>query len=188
MGRFNSANIYEIKIRSKGNGTSEYSVEADDGTLGFVSADLTDGGKIYLLAYPEELGSVAYVGQTIRSIEKRFYNGVVRQGYKWAQSSNLFYLFVWDVDTYTGKVSRELDCIESELTYAARVNQGAWPLHQTAIKFRWFGQSQTARFAPAIAQQMMNELYDYLAKKASDVQLVESQRERMNYLLEETAI
>ncbi|EJL6335992.1 hypothetical protein NMR55_003086 [Vibrio cholerae] len=188
MGRFKSASIYEIKIRSKGNGTSEYSVKAEDGTVGFSKSDLSNGGKIYLLAYPEELGSVAYVGQTTRSIKKRFYDGVIRQGYKWSQCSNHFYLFVWDVDTYTGKVSRELDCIESELTYAARVNQGAWPLHQTAIKFRWFGQSQTARFAPEIAKKMMNELYDYLAKKANDVNLVEEQRKRMNYLLEQTAI
>ena len=188
MHRFKPANIYKLTIKKVNDNKSEYLVETLNGNNGFAHQDLSQGGKIYMVIYPDELGSTAYVGQTKRSMEKRFYDGVKRQGYKWAQSSSLFFLFVWDVNDFTRDASHELDSIESELTFACRLNQGAWPLLQTSIKFRWFRQSETAKNAPYIVIKMMNNLYDFLSQKSNNIKLVEAQRERTNSLLKQAAI
>lgn len=142
-----------------------------------------------MLIYPDELGSIAYIGQTIQSMRSRFYNGIIGQGYKWSKMNNSYSLFVWDVDEFTDVDSQDLDAIESELTFAARLNQGCWPLHQTAIKFRWFRQSNTARHAPYIVMGMMNDLYTFLSKRnKEDKQMIEGQRQRIIHLLEQAVI
>lgn len=167
---------------------ADYSIKSVGGTEGFLEPDTSRGGKIYMLIYPDGLGSIVYVGQTIRSMKDRFYGGIKRQGYKWSKKNCSYVLFVWDVNDFTGEESWGLDSIESELTLASRLNQGCWPLHQTAIKFRWFRQSETAGNAPYIVMEMINDLYDFLKDRHDNKNLVEGQRKRIIDLLKEVAI
>jgi len=186
--RLKKPNRYTISVVNNGD-YSSYNVEKSSGGNGFFPSDLEQGAKIYLLVNSNQLGTIQYIGQTIQSIRKRFYPGIRYQKYLWAKESGTYSLFIWDVRNII-KCGADLDCLESELVFATRVNQGVWPVKQTSIKFRWFRGNVTKGFgfeAPRVAIDMMNDIYSFLLSNKhltpEDIKIVSDQKTRMQQLL-----
>lgn len=181
-------NVYELHVTPNGK-VSTFTIKNTAGTNKFEQEDSTRGAKIYMLVSKDIGGTVCYVGQTVTSMQKRIYQGISYQSYRWSTQKNCYDLFVWNFSNHIGKCSSySLDSIEAELALATRVNQGEWPIFQTSIKFRWFALSNFGSTAQAIAPVMIEQLYDHLLARKNvsdnDIQLLKQQQLRARHLLE----
>lgn len=181
-------NVYELYVKPNGN-MSTFTITSNAGTNKFEQEDIARGAKIYMLVSKDIGGTVSYVGQTVTSMQKRLYQGILYQSYRWSKQTNHYDLFVWNFSNLIGQCSSySLDSIEAELALATRVNQGEWPIFQTSIKFRWFALSSFGSSAQAIAPLMIEQLYDHLLARGNisdnDIQLLKEQKSRAKYLLE----
>ncbi|MEM7874311.1 hypothetical protein Q4R10_18150 [Morganella morganii] len=186
--KFPKPNVYELYVKPNGK-KSTFTITNTAGSNKFEQEDIARGAKIYMLVSKDTGGTVNYVGQTITSIQKRLYQGISHQIYRWSKQTNHYDLFVWNFSNLIGRSSSySLDSIEAELALATRVNQGEWPIFQTSIKFRWFALSSFGSSAQAIAPVMIEQLYEHLLARGNisdhDIQLLKEQKSRAKYLLE----
>lgn len=124
------------------------------------------GEKIYMLVGAQGDGTIYYVGQTMKSIPSRFYNGFRIGKYSWAMENSKYTLLVWDLQAVLSG-SAHLEAVEAELVFAARIAQCAWPKCQNGIHFRHIVNAKGYQLAPYFAIEMISQYYDDLQKRNS---------------------
>jgi hypothetical protein len=127
------------------------------------------GSKIHLLCTTgAPLGTVIYVGETLRSMEARFrdsFRADVRRHYGWIEDGKTYSLYVWHL---RGKFSVDealLKCIEAELVFIVWLMQGGWPTYQKGLTLFHCMNRKSFRDAPWVARAIADEYFEALEQR-----------------------
>ena len=133
-------------------------------------SSLEEGAKVYMLVGSQGDGAIYYVGQTSKSITKRFYDGFREGNYGWAIANTKYTLLIWNLqDVFEGGI--HLEAVEAELVFAARIAQRAWPKLQAGIYFRHIVDQKGYQIAPYLAILMIEQYYDNLQERRTTLSM-----------------
>ncbi len=125
---------YNLTFDAKG-----YTIACQKGTVKFSGLACSKLPKLYVISAE---GSILYVGITRQRMSDRLRLGFSAAGqtgyygYAWRHKFSKAILSIWvHEDAPSEDPMRDIETVEAEVVFLARMNSGAWPRGQTEIHF-----------------------------------------------------